>query len=110
MSLDEAQAYVTSQCPVPFDEVRGQWAAARDAVAALDSVEGPLPPPEIRDLPPELGPRAGLITAGQVFQTIYAPMRAEFAFVEVDRLVAFQQFIDAQFAEESAPPRLDNVA
>jgi hypothetical protein len=106
MSENEAAAFVSTQSPQAFEELRSLWETARAAYSALPTTE--LQPPALRELPSEVFPELAVIEAAPVFQENFGGREYQFKLVEIDRLVAFQQFVDSQFSVEAANGALGN--
>jgi hypothetical protein len=98
MPEQEAGAFLSSQALGSFEELRPTWERARVAYEALpvhDEV-----PPLLQDLPPDTREELDAISSTPVFQQHFGRREHSFQLVEVDRLVAFQQFVDTQFSTE----------
>jgi hypothetical protein len=96
MGLQEAQAFTASQSVGGWSRWEPEWKKTIAAVGARTPV--PYTQPEIRDLSVEGAAAAAPVVASQLFQQQAAAHAATLKLVEIDRLLVFQQFVDAQFS------------
>lgn len=97
MSEAEAQQFLASQAVDQLHEIRETWEAARAAHDALPAFDGV--PPTLADLPDEVAHELAEVAATELFKQHFGHTSPDFKLVEIDRLVAFQQFVDTDFSD-----------
>jgi hypothetical protein len=105
MSEEEAAAFVGSQTVASWDEFRPVWQEARTAYEDLPLFEPQVP--KIEDLPLEVAEEVDAIRSAPAFQHHFGDKEVRFAVVDLQHIVAFQQYIDTQFSDETAGRELD---
>ncbi len=105
MSEEEAAAFVGSQTAASWDELRPVWQAARAAYEDLPVFEPQAP--KIEELPQEVTEEIEAIRSAPAFQQHFTGKEVRFALVDLQHIVAFQQYIDTQFSTETTGRELD---
>lgn len=104
MTEQEATAFLTAQAAEPLAALQPLWTTARSAFTAEPPFDGT--PPTLEVLPADVLFELQALEQQPAFQAAFSEKPYRFQLVEIERLIAFQQFVDTEFSDGFAASAL----